>query len=413
MRALIIGGGIGGLTTALSLHAAGIDCRIVESAAQLKPLGVGINLQPHAVRELTELGLGDALERTGVRTSFMTFTDRFGGVIIALPRGLSAGYRWPQYSIHRGELQMLLLEAVRERLGADAVVTGTTFEDFVQDEDGVTARLSTGEERADVLVGADGIHSAVRARLHPHGDHLQWCGVQMWRGVAEGEPFMDDATVLVAGSNAVAKFVAYPVSARARERGRALINWVAEVKVAEPGVVELADWTGQGRLEEVLTHFADWKHALLDIPGVIAATERILAYPMVDRDPLDSWGSGRVTLLGDAAHPVYPIGSNGGSQAVLDARVLARCLATAGRPEDGLAAYELERREATNALVRAHRELPMESTLRLVAERAPQGFGDIADVLTAAELAETAEAQRRLTDMDVEELNRRASWSVA
>ena len=134
MRVLIIGGGIGGLTTALSLHAAGIDCLVAESALELRPLGVGINLQPHAVRELIELGLGDELAKIGVPTSYQTYTDRFGGTILALPRGRYAGYNWPQYSIHRGELQMLLLSAVRERLGAGAVRTGLSLEDFEQHE---------------------------------------------------------------------------------------------------------------------------------------------------------------------------------------------------------------------------------------------------------------------------------------
>lgn len=416
MRALIVGGGIGGLTTALSLHAAGIDSQVIEAASSLRPLGVGINLQPHAVRELTELGLGDELAATGIPTSFMTFTDRFGGVIIALPRGRSAGYLWPQYSIHRGELQTMLLKAVLDRMGGSSVRTAVTFQDFSQDAEGVTVALRSGgqvtHERFDVVIGADGIHSAVRARLHPSRDDLQGCGIHMWRGAVEGEPFMDDGTVLVAGSNATAKFVAYPISARARARGRALINWVAEVKMAEPGPVRDADWDRQGRLEDVIGHFAGWKHALLDIPAVIEGTERILSYPMVDKDPLDSWGQGRVTLLGDAAHPVYPIGSNGGSQAVLDARVLARCLAAADTPFDGLARYEAERREVTNALVLGHRTLPMEATIRLVTERAPGGFDDIAHVLTPQELADMAEAQRRITDIDVDELNHRASWSV-
>ncbi|GAA4218286.1 2-polyprenyl-6-methoxyphenol hydroxylase-like FAD-dependent oxidoreductase [Streptosporangium album] len=417
MRVLIIGGGIGGLTTALSLHAAGIDCEVVESVVEPRPLGVGINLQPHAVRELTELGLGEALAEIGVPTSHLTYADRFGGAILSLPRGRFAGYDWPQYSIHRGELQMLLLEAARERLGT--VRTGLSLEDFEQDGTGVTVSLRdvrTGEhlkETADVLVGADGIHSTVRARLHPDDGPLLWNGIRMWRGTMEGEPFLDGATLIVAGSNLSAKFVAYPISARLRARGRALINWVAEVTVAEPGPVPVADWSRPGRLEDVLPHFDGWRFPYLDIPALISGAERILEYPMVDKDPLPRWGDGRVTLLGDAAHPMYPVGSNGGSQAVLDARVLARELACAADPVAGLAAYEEERRTATTGLVLAHRELPMEETIAVVTERAPDGFDDIADVLTPEELANMAAAQRRTTDMDIKALNSRSSWNVA
>ncbi|WP_240196949.1 FAD-dependent monooxygenase [Nonomuraea lactucae] len=412
MRILIIGAGIGGLTTALSLRAAGLDCVVVDSATALRPLGVGINLQPHAVRELTELGLGERLAATGVETTFMTFTDRFGGEILALPRGRSAGYRWPQYSIHRGELQMILLAAVKERVGP--VRLGTRFETLRQDGDEVEVVLrdvTTGEalrERADVVVGADGVHSAVRARLHPGDDPLVWGGIRMWRGTAKGGPVMDGATVLVAGSNRSAKFVAYHISA-ADPR---LVNWVAEVKVDEPGVVKEADWSRTGGLEDVARHYARWEHRHLDIRGLLAASERILEYPMCDREPLAWWGEGRVTLLGDAAHPMYPIGSNGGSQAVLDARVLARCLATSDDPAAALAAYEAERRPPTSALLLAHRSLPIEATISLVAERAPGGFADIADVLTAEELASMAAAQHGITDVDVRALNERESWSV-
>ncbi|MFB9892900.1 flavin-dependent oxidoreductase [Planobispora takensis] len=412
MHVLVIGGGIGGLTAALSLHAAGITCTVAESAGELRPLGVGINIQPHAVRELTELGLGDRLAGIGVPTSFQTYTDRFGGVILSLPRGRAAGYRWPQYSVHRGLLQMLLLEAVRERLGPGAVRTGLCFEDVEQGPAGVVASLRevrTGARAAlaaDVLVGADGVHSAVRARLHPGGGPLLWCGVRMWRGITEDEPFLDGATVAVAGSNRSCKFVAYPVSADRRQ-----INWVAEVKVGDGGEVPPADWSREGRLQDVLPHFEGWTFPWLDVPRLMKGARSVLEYPMVDRDPLPSWGRGRVTLLGDAAHPMYPVGSNGGSQAVLDARALARSLAASG-PVEGLAAYEEERRAATTPLVLANREMPMERTLALVEERAPHGFGDVSEVLTAEELAEMAAGQRRMTDMDVRLLNERASWSV-
>lgn len=412
---MIVGAGIGGLTAALSLHAAGIECVIVEAAPELHPLGVGINLQPHAVRELTELGLADELAAGAVATTFMTFTDRHGGEIVSMPRGRLAGYHWPQYSIHRGALQTILLAAVTERLGAGSVRLGTRFEGFTQDATGTTvtvqdvATRQKRREQVDVLVGADGINSTVRAALHPSGGPLRWSGIQMWRGTAEAEPVLNGSTVLVAGSNLAARFISYHISA---DNPR-LINWVAEVKLGEPGVLEHASWGKRGHVEDVVPHFADWKYPHLDIAALIEATPRILEYPMVDRDPLPRWGHRRATLLGDAAHPMYPIGSNGGSQAILDARVLARWLATDADPATALAGYEAERRPPTSALVLAHRSLPIEKTIRLVLERAPDGFDDIADVLSADERAALIKAQQGITDTDVQTLNDRRSWSVA
>ncbi|GAA5057154.1 2-polyprenyl-6-methoxyphenol hydroxylase-like FAD-dependent oxidoreductase [Thermocatellispora tengchongensis] len=424
MHVLVIGAGIGGLTTALSLHAAGIGCTIAESATRLKPLGVGINLQPHAVRELTELGLGDALAATGIETSGLAYANRHGDVITTLPRGRNAGYRWPQYSIHRGRLQMILAEAVRDRLGPHALRLGLAFDDFQDDPQHggagqVAVRLRdrrTGQEvleRADALVGADGVHSAVRARLYPHGDPLRWSGITMWRGITETDPYLDGASMVVAGADDGAKIVAYPICPKTRARGRASVNWVAEVRLAGPGpAAGEADWRRQGGLEDVLPHFAGWRLPFMDVPAMLAGAGRILQYPMVDRDPLPAWGAGRVSLLGDAAHPMYPVGSNGGSQAILDARYLALALAGAGDAIDGLAAYEDVRRPETSDLVLASRRFPVDETVKLVEQRAPGGFADIHQVLTPQELAAMAEAQRAIADMDVEALNERPSWSV-
>jgi 2-polyprenyl-6-methoxyphenol hydroxylase-like FAD-dependent oxidoreductase len=418
MRVLIAGAGIGGLTTALSLHEAGIEALVVDSAQRLRPLGVGINLLPHAVRELTELGLGEDLADIGVPTSEMVHFDRFGGRIWADPRGRALGYDWPQYSVHRGELQMALLDAVLSRLGKDAVRTGTVLEGFEQDGGRVRARLrdrasgTAGTLPADVLVGADGLHSTVRAQLYPDEPAPLWNGIRMWRGVTESEPFLTGRTLAVAGSNARSKMVVYPISMRAERRGRALLNWVAEVKLAGDRTAGAADWNRKGRLEDVLPHFADWTFGWLDVPALIAGTAEILEYPMVDREPLDRWTFGRVTLVGDAAHPMYPIGSNGGSQAVLDARVLAYELARAADPGEGLLAYERERRETANAVVLACRDMPAERILRRVSERAPEGFDAIEDVLTAEELARLTGAYRRTSFIDAESLNSRPSYTV-
>ena len=418
VRVIVAGAGIGGLTMALSLHAAGIDVLVIDVAITLRPLGAGINLMPHAVRELTELGLGDELAATGIPTFEHVHFDRHGNRIWGFASGLNIGYRWPQYSIHRGELQMILLDAVRARLGVDAVRVGTVFSEFTESPSGV--RVHVRDRRsgtvsalpADVLVGADGLYSGVRAQLHPGEPPPCWGGILMWRGVVDAAPFLTGRTVAVAGTNAALKFVAYPISRQAELRGRALVNWVAEVMVPG-GSATAADWNRRGRVEDVLPWFADWTFGWLDVPGLITGAPQILEYPMVDRDPLPFWGTERVTLLGDAAHPMYPVGATGGSQAIVDARVLAwslaRALSSSGTPAEGLAAYEAARRETVNAIVLANRDMPADRLLHLVSARAPGGFGRIEDVLSTAELAAFDRAYRATTLPDVAALNSRPS----
>ncbi|HEY5396878.1 MAG TPA: flavin-dependent oxidoreductase [Trebonia sp.] len=414
MRVLIAGAGIAGLTTALSLHAVGIEAQLVDSATTLRPLGVGINLLPHAVRELTELGLGPQLAATGIATSEQAHFDRHGSLIWSEPRGRGLGYAWPQYSIHRGELQMTLLAAVRERLGEKAVTTGATVTEFTDRDGSVEVLLSDRSNgrvvpcTADVFIGADGLYSAVRAQLHPDEPPPRWSGVMMWRGTAEGRPFLSGATLAITGSTSTVKFVAYPIAARGD--GAALINWVAEVMTGGAEPPRRPDWNSEGRLAEALPYFADWTFDWLDVPGLMSRTPEILEYPMVDRDPLAFWGRGRVTLVGDAAHPVYPIGSNGGSQAIIDARVLARELASAASVSEGLAAYEAERLPAANTIVAATRSMPVDQVLDMVAARAPDGFDRIEDVLTPAELAALKDAYRSTSLQDVAALNARASF---
>ncbi|MBC2876988.1 MULTISPECIES: FAD-dependent monooxygenase [Streptomyces] len=371
---VIAGGGIGGLTTALSLHAVGIRPLVLESSRRISPLGVGINLQPAAVRELHELGLADELAAIGVPAVAHVFTDRYGTVRYSDPRGTAAGYRWPQYSVHRGDLQMMLLRTVRERIGPEAVRTGIRVEDFTQTPDAVHVhaldRTTDRHERhaARVLVAADGIHSRLRARLHPAQGPLRWSGVTMWRGVTETDAFPPGNALLLASDERNTQFVAYQISPAALARGRTLLNWVCAVPTGAPGpLAGDALWNRPGRLADVLPYYADWRFDWTDLPALLAGAERILEYPMADRDPLPSWGEGRVTLLGDAAHPAYPSGANGGSQAVLDARVLAHRLATEPDPVRALAAYEDERKAPTAAVVLANREMDRAARARTAA----------------------------------------------
>jgi 5-methylphenazine-1-carboxylate 1-monooxygenase len=410
MTVLIAGGGIGGLTLALSLHQVGIPCRLFEAVEKLAPLGVGINVLPHAVRELTELGLLDTLLSLGIPTARLAYYSRRGQEIWSEPRGRDAGYAWPQISIHRGELQMLLTRTVLERLGPDVLATGHVLTGWEERGDRIAARFAdrTGaqiaEVEGDVLIAADGIHSAARAALHPDEGPPIWNGAILWRGTAVAQPFLGGRTMIMAGHE-YQKFVCYPL--RDLPDGRQLINFVAERKFSPDQSWRREDWNRAGKVEEYLPPFESWRFDWLDVPGLIRAAETVYEYPMVDRDPLDAWRHGRLTLLGDAAHPMYPIGSNGASQAILDARVLTRELLTGGLTTAALDAYEAERLPATARIVTANRGNGPEQVMQMVEERAPNGFERIDDVLSAEEREGTAAAYKRLAGFDKDALNAR------
>jgi 5-methylphenazine-1-carboxylate 1-monooxygenase len=373
---VIAGGGIGGLTTALALHAHGISATVLESAGEIRPHGVGINIQPAAIAVLTALGLGDALAETGIATHEHRYLNHTGTVLWTEPRGIAAGHASPQYSLHRGELQMLLLGAVRDRLGSDAVRTGARLTAFEQTRDGVRARAgnratgATTSYDAAALIGADGLHSAVRSRLHPKQAALSMAGVDMWRGLTEVEGFLDGRTMILANDEHDARLVAYPCSARHAAQGRALVNWVCLVPIPASGPSGDPGWDRPGLLADVLPHFSSWDFGWLNVPDMLARSDQILQYPMVDRDPLANWGDGRVTLLGDAAHLMYPIGANGASQAILDAAALATALAGDSDVVTALRRYEESRRPATTAIVQANRD--MDHAERAMAARPDQ-----------------------------------------
>jgi 2-polyprenyl-6-methoxyphenol hydroxylase-like FAD-dependent oxidoreductase len=346
---LIAGAGIGGLTAALTLHARGIGSTVIERATQLKPMGVGINLLPHAVSELHELGLGDDLSQVAVAPAAISYYDTGGNLLFREPRGIDGGYGYPQYSVDRGQLQMLLLSALRDRLGPNAVRTDAELHTFDESENRVQVHTSAGGFAADALVGADGIHSVVRAHLHPRSDPLLWSGVRMFRGAVEHEPLLDGRTMaIIKGANGV-DLVTYPI-------GGGQLNWVVMLPESDPGPLPGgAKWNQPGDRSQVLRHLEHWDLGFLDAADLVRRTKQVLEYPMVDRDVLSWWGRGRVTLLGDAAHPMYPVGANGGSQAIVDARVLADELAR--DPVGGLRAYEDIRRAETADVVAANREM--------------------------------------------------------
>jgi 2-polyprenyl-6-methoxyphenol hydroxylase-like FAD-dependent oxidoreductase len=376
---------------------------------------VGINTLPHAVRELSEFGLQEALTATAIPTAELAYYSKHGSRIWSEPRGLNAGYRWPQFSIHRGELQRILLDAARERLGADRILTGHHLTSWQETAQGIRADFVNRRSDAALpsaegalLIAADGIHSAARARLYPDEGAPLWNGAILWRGMTRGKPFLSGRSMIMAGHE-FQKFVAYPISRVAFDQGEAVINWIAERKFRPDHAWRREDWNRRGELADFLPWFESWRFEWLDVPALIRGAEACYEYPMVDRDPLPRWSFGRLTLLGDAAHPMYPIGSNGSSQAILDARVLARELRAHGTAPAALQAYEAERRPATSRIVLANRQNGPEQVMQLVEQRAPDGFARIEDVLTPEELEGTAAGYKQIAGFDREALNTRAS----
>jgi 5-methylphenazine-1-carboxylate 1-monooxygenase len=411
MTVLIAGAGIGGLTLALSLHQIGVAAKVFESVAELKPLGVGINVLPHAVRELIELGLLDALDAAGVRTKELAYFSKHGKPIWSEPRGIEAGYKWPQFSIHRGLLQQILLDAAIGRLGRENVLTSHHLRDWSETSDGVRANFmdraagkSAGSHEGTLLIAADGIHSAIREKLYPQEGPPIWNGRILWRGVTAARPFLSGRTMIMAGHETL-KFVCYPISRKADRDGNFQINWVAERHMPPTYRWRREDYNRAAKLEEFLPWFSNWEFDRLDVPGLIRNCSQAYEYPLVDRDPIPQWSFDRVTLIGDAAHPMYPIGSNGASQAILDARVLTREIMKHGQTHAALEAYEAERRPATTDLVMLNRRNGPEQVMQLVEERAPDGFKVVSDVLSQQELEEIAAHYKRVAGFQVEALN--------
>ncbi|RJF98577.1 flavin-dependent oxidoreductase [Noviherbaspirillum saxi] len=408
MKVAIAGAGIGGLTLGLMLHERGIEVEIFEAVNEIKPLGVGINLLPHASQQLLQLGLEKCLAEKGIETSMLAYFNKFGQEIWREPRGRAAGYPFPQFSIPRGELQMALLDMAVQRIGASRIHAGHAFSSFEQATDKVVSRFlrrkdnSVVEVESDVLVGADGIHSSVRRFLYPTGDEARFSGRMLWRAVTESEPYMDGRSMFMAGHQDQ-KFVCYPISEPMRKNGRSLINWIAELRVPN-GELPKTDWNRKVDKSVFEQPFQSWKWDWIDVPAVINGASEIYEFPLVDRDPLPRWTFGRVTLLGDAAHPMYPIGSNGSAQAILDARYLSDCLSADPNTPYALREYEAERLPRTAGIVLRNRMNGPEQVMQLAEERAPNGFRHVNDVISQDTLEAMSLRYKRLAGFDKDSL---------
>lgn len=404
----IVGGGIAGLALALNLHARGITAQVFEGAPELRELGVGITLLPHAVRELNALGLSAETARLGVENGSSAFYNRFGQRIFAEPRGVAAGYPFPEYGVHRGKLHMMLYQAVLDRLGPNAVLVDHRCDGVTQDDGSVTlnfvneagARLPS--VTASAAIACDGVNSAVRAQFYP-GEGVRYTGINTWRGTTRMKPILDGRTYLRVGSIRTGKIVIYPIVDDIDGSGDQLVNWVAEI---ESDLSTPNDWNRTTDATNVLPLFAGWHFDWLDVPAMIEGAETIFEYPMVDKDPIDRWTFGRVTLAGDAAHPMYPRGSNGSAQALIDVRTLADCL-TAGPLPGALTAYEALRRETTAAIVRTNRSNPPDIiNIRVEELTGDKPFDDLDKFITQEQLRSMSDAYKRVAGFGLEDVAR-------
>ncbi|KAK6215758.1 salicylate 1-monooxygenase [Colletotrichum tabaci] len=421
-KIIIAGAGIGGLTTALSLHAAGFtNIHLFEASSQLTTLGVGINVQPSAVLILRNLGLLEALEKTGIKTQELNFYNRHGHPILSEPRGLKAGYAVPQLSIHRGECQMLLLSAVKERLGEDAINLDHALTGFSQDSKSITAEFSRRRDGApaeqssvtgDILIAADGINSTARRILYPDEGPPRFSGRMLWRGCLERAPYLTGASMVWAG-HADQKFIAYPISQRSADGGKSLVNWIAELRIRDKDDEDLTpprtDWSKAVDKSVFESRFHGWRCGGLDVKDLVDKTDKVFEFPMSDRDPVERWSFGRLTLLGDAAHAMYPIGSNGASQAIIDAETLVRLLSESPDDVEGvLKAYEAERLPATAKIIFANRGNGPDHVLQVCEERAPDGFRNVYDVVPKDELEDIGRVYKRVAGFEMESVNTKA-----
>jgi 2-polyprenyl-6-methoxyphenol hydroxylase-like FAD-dependent oxidoreductase len=412
MQIAIVGAGICGLSLALNLHKRGIAAQVYERAPELTELGVGITLLPHAMREFAELGVADELLAAGIENRESCFFNRFGQLIYKEDRGKFAGYAHPEVGIHRGRLHMILYRAARDRLGADCIRTGHHCVGVEQDEDGARVlftQTSSGRAlepvRADAVIACDGISSAIRKQYYP-ADDVAFAGINSWRGVTRMKPILTGRSYMRIGSILTGKIVIYPIIDNVDGEGRQLINWMAEI---QQDAFEKNDWNRPGNLDDFLHIYDSWRFDWLDVPELIRSADVVLEYPMVDKDPVARWTFGRVTLAGDAAHPMYPRGSNGAAQSAIDARTLADAFVAHADPREALRAFEARRREATANVVRTNRAHPPDfiniKVEELVGDRP---FDDLDKFITQDELRALSEQYKRVAGFSLADVGRRS-----
>lgn len=397
MKIGIIGGGVGGLTLALSLVKEGYrDIHIFESSKEISELGVGINILPHAMRIMDGLGLLESLVEASVETESLSYYTQKGQLILSDQRGVNAGYSWPQISIHRSALIQILYSAVIEELGKEKIHTDCRLTGFEsQPGTPVIASFSERNEEFDLLVGCDGIHSEVRKTMYPNEGAPKWDGITMWRGVSWMPASSVFESMIIAGKSEH-RMVMYPI--KKEPDGQYLVNWVAKHKTSSAQEMPRQDWVHKVDKREIPEHFNNFE--FLKISELIAKSEAIYKYPQVDRDPLPAWHYNNVTLLGDAAHPMYPSGSNGASQAILDCESFVCSLKEEKDLGAALTRYEEERRTATSEIVLKNRKAGPERCIDVVEERAPNGFDDISQVISKDELESILQDYKKVAGFD-------------
>lgn len=403
MKIIIAGGGIGGLTAALLLHKAGMQVKVFESVKEVKPLGVGINLLPHSVTILNELGLTPKLAEIAVSSKALLYYNKFGQRYWEEPRGVYAGYKVPQFSIHRGMFQQLLFEEARSVIGSENIFTNHHLHSFKEEDEKIVASFidhSSNElvhkETGDALIGADGIHSVVRKHFYPNEGEPKFTGITLWRAVSQAAPYLLNSSMIMIG-NTQQKFVAYPIR---ETETTSTINWIAEIKNENNNTPPKRDWNKKVDKEIFLPAFSSWKFDWLDVPALIEAADDVFEFPMIDRDPLPRWTFGRITLLGDAAHPMYPIGSNGASQAILDAKSLVENIRANNDIKQALMQYEEDRLASTSKIVLSNRDNGPDKIMEIMEQRAPNGFDNLDDVISKEELQEVANQYKKIAGFE-------------
>jgi 2-polyprenyl-6-methoxyphenol hydroxylase-like FAD-dependent oxidoreductase len=408
---IIAGGGIGGLATALTLHQIGVPCIVFEAVREMRPLGVGINLQPNAVRELYDLGItAHDLDRVGLPAKEWALVGLNGNDIYSEPRGMLAGYNWPQYAVHRGQLHVLLHNKVVARCGPDAVRLGSRVTSYRKTAGGVTALVehadgTRSEAEGALLIGADGIHSAVRAQMHPGQPPIHWGGAVMWRGTTWGKPIRSGSSFVGLGTHRH-RMVFYPISHPDPKTGLSIINWIAEVTMDNAEGWKQSGWFRQVEIADFIHHFDNWVWDWLDVPALLRNADSAFENPMIDRDPVATWCDGPVVLIGDAAHAMYPTGSNGGSQAIVDARVLGAVMVEHGVTPDALAAFDEKLCGPISQLILRNRGAGPFGLLNMVDDRCGGTFDNIDDVIPPKERTEFMAGYRAAAGFAIEQLNK-------